>query len=64
MRGLLGRGAAPRAHSTSARRATRPLASVRIRLRTSGTRISHQRSLIEGKGKEEGVDTRTRQRWM
>ena len=36
MRGPPERGVAPRARNTSARRATRPPASVRIRLRTSG----------------------------
>jgi hypothetical protein len=36
MRGLLGRGAVPRGRNTSDRRATRPVAFVRIRLRTSG----------------------------
>jgi len=46
MRDLLGRGTARQAHSMLARRATRPAASVRIRLRTSGSagaRVSHQR---------------------
>lgn len=36
MRGQPGRGAAPRERNTSVRRATRPVAFVRIRLRTSG----------------------------
>ena len=40
-RGRPGRGAAPRRRNTSVRRATRPLAFVRIRLRTSGRIYTH-----------------------
>jgi len=63
MRCPLGRGAAPRARSTSARRATRPrpLASVRIRLHMSGTRAHapFRISVFWSKGKEEGRDRHT-----